>query len=192
MYLAIIHDITRYKNTENKLRHLSYVDPLTNLANRRYFDEHFEKIWQQRQRSKDQIAFIMIDIDYFKQFNDNNGHQAGDKCLRQVAESLQKNIKRPGDIVARIGGEEFAIVLHDTSKEGVLQIAEKIKDDVQALQISHTSSDLKVITISLGIAITNAEQKNQSAKMLYHMADEALYQSKQSGRNQYTFFKDPF
>ncbi|MCW8930070.1 MAG: diguanylate cyclase [Gammaproteobacteria bacterium] len=182
MYLAIIHDITIFKNKEEQLLQLTNIDPLTKLSNRRYFDDHFEKIWLQGQRNKTQIAFIMLDIDLFKQFNDTYGHQAGDDCLKKVAQSLQKNIKRPGDILARIGGEEFAIVLPETSKEGVIKIAEQLKKDVQALQITHSASSYKVITISLGIAIADSYQ---SSNILHQMADDALYQAKQSGRNQY-------
>ena len=186
MYLAIIHDITIYKDEEDKLRHLSYVDPLTNLSNRRYFDENYEKLWLQGHRNKSQIAFIMIDIDFFKQFNDTYGHQAGDDCLKKVAAALKEKIKRPCDIVARIGGEEFAIVLPDTSKEGVIQIVEQIKNTIQALKIPHSESNYGVITISLGLAITTVGVKCHSSSTLYQMADEALYQAKQSGRNRYS------
>ena len=188
MYLAVIHDITVHKNKEEKLRDLSYLDPLTNLSNRRYFDENFARIWLQGQRTKSQIAFIMIDIDYFKQFNDSYGHQAGDVCLIKIAETLKDNIKRPGDIVARIGGEEFAVILPDTSKEGVIQVAEQLRHNVQALKIPHRDSIYNVITISLGIAIITPDNEYHASSMIHKMADEALYQAKQSGRNQYTVF----
>ena len=188
MYLAVIHDITVHKNKEEKLRDLSYLDPLTNLSNRRYFDENFARVWLQGQRTRSQIAFIMIDIDFFKQFNDSYGHQAGDVCLIKIAETLKDNIKRPGDIVARIGGEEFAVILPDTSKEGVIQVAEQLRHNVQALKIPHCDSIYNVITISLGIAITTPDNECHASSMLHKMADEALYQAKQSGRNQYTVF----
>lgn len=186
IYLAVIHDISLHKKKEQQLRLLAYIDPLTNLANRRHFDEQYAMIWLQGQRSKKQIAFIMIDIDFFKQFNDIYGHQAGDICLKKVARSLKDNIKRPCDIVARIGGEEFAIILPETSKNGVLQIAEQLNKSVMALKIPHSGSDYNIITISLGVAITTIGEKCYSANMLYQMADEALYQAKQSGRNRYT------
>ncbi len=188
IYLAVIHDISLQKKKEAQLRHLSYIDPLTNLANRRHFDENYATLWRQGQRSKKQIAFIMIDIDFFKQFNDIYGHQAGDICLKKVARSLKDNIKRPCDIVARIGGEEFAVILPDTSKDGVLQIAEQLSNSVMALKIPHSGSNYNIITISLGIAITTIGEQCRSANMLYQMADEALYQAKQSGRNRYTLF----
>ncbi len=187
-WLAVIHDITEHKNKEEKLRHLSYIDPLTSLANRRRFDEDYARLWLQGKRRKNQLAFIMIDIDFFKQFNDIYGHQAGDICLQQVAKSLKDNIKRPCDIVARIGGEEFAVILPDTSKEGVRVIAEQLRKNVQTLEIAHSGSTYDVVTISLGVAITLIGEQCQSASMLYQMADEALYQAKQAGRNKYTVF----
>ncbi len=187
-YLVVITDITTYKNKEEKLLYLSYIDPLTSLSNRRYFDEHFEKLWLQGQRNKSQIAFIMVDIDFFKQFNDTYGHQEGDNCLKKVALSLKENIKRPGDIVARLGGEEFAVILPDTSKEGVIKMTERLKNDIQALGIPHSASNYQVITISLGVAVTVLGDSIHSPHMLYKMADEALYEAKQAGRNTYTIF----
>lgn len=187
-YLAIIHDITVSKNKEQQLRHLSYSDPLTDLANRRHFEEEYEKIWLQGQQTRSHIAFIMIDIDFFKQFNDRYGHQTGDKCLKKVAASLKDNIKRPCDFVARIGGEEFAVILPNTSTEGAVQLAEQLRKNVQALEIPHIDSINNVITISLGIAITTVGETCHSSSMLYQMADEALYKAKSTGRNRYTLF----
>jgi diguanylate cyclase (GGDEF)-like protein/PAS domain S-box-containing protein len=190
MYLAVIHDITTHKDKEEKFRSLSNIDPLTNLANRRYFEEVFAKEWLSSRRNNKPIAFIMIDIDCFKQFNDTYGHQAGDDCLTQVSAALKNNIKRPSDIVARIGGEEFAILLPDTSEEGVFKIAEQLRTDIQALQIPHSGSEHQVVTISLGIAITKVGEQYSSSDMLYQMADEALYEAKHSGRNCYTIAAD--
>ncbi len=188
MYLVTIHDITSQKDKEKELRNLSYIDPLTTLANRRHFDENYETIWMHGSQTRSKIAFIMIDIDFFKQFNDHYGHQAGDVCLKKVANALKKNIKRPGDLLARIGGEEFAVILPNSSKEGATQLAEQLRKSIQSLQIAHNSSNYKVITISLGIAITTITEKCHSANMLYQMADEALYQAKSTGRNQYSVF----
>ncbi|MCU7966566.1 MAG: GGDEF domain-containing protein, partial [gamma proteobacterium symbiont of Bathyaustriella thionipta] len=123
--------------------------------------------------------------DYFKPFNDTYGHQVGDDCLKQVAASLSNNAKRPSDMIARIGGEEFAVLLPDTSQEGAVKIAEQLRTDIQALDIPHSGSNYKAVTISLGVAITdNSDQTHSSAK-LYQMADEALYEAKNSGRNCY-------
>lgn len=183
-YLAVIHDITLQKDKEEKLRNLSYIDPLTNLANRRHFVECYTKEWLQAQRMNKPVAFIMIDIDLFKQYNDTYGHQNGDDCLVNIASAIKNSIKRPSDIVARLGGEEFAIVLPDTPQEAVLQIAEQLRNAVQALNIPHKASNYGVVTISLGIAIAAGAENFLSPDDLYQMADKALYQAKQSGRNQ--------
>ncbi len=188
MYLVTLHNITAHKDKEKKLRNLSYIDPLTNLANRRHFDENYETIWLHGQQTRSKIAFIMIDIDFFKQFNDLYGHQTGDICLQKVAKALKDEIKRPCDLLARIGGEEFAVILPNASKEGVIQVAEQLRKSIQALQIPHDCSEFKVITISLGIAITTITEKCNTSSMLYQMADEALYHAKSSGRNQYSIF----
>lgn len=185
-YLAVIHDITVHKDKQEKFRSLSNIDPLTSLANRRHFEEVFAKEWLQSRRNNTQIAFIMIDIDLFKQFNDSYGHQAGDDCLQQVALTLKNIIKRPSDLVARIGGEEFAVILPDTSQEGTIQIAEQLRADIQALKIEHKQSAHEVVTISLGIAISSINQQPGSSARLYQMADGALYAAKHSGRNRYT------
>ncbi len=186
MFLAVIHDITVHKDKEEKFRTLSNIDPLTNLTNRRGFNEFFYKEWLRERRNNKQFSFIMIDIDNFKSFNDTYGHQAGDHCLQAVAHALQINIRRPGDVVARIGGEEFAILLPNTSERGVQEIAEQLRDDIQALAIEHSQSEYGVITISQGLAIEkNADDYKQTSEKLYRMADEALYRAKASGKNCY-------
>jgi diguanylate cyclase (GGDEF)-like protein/PAS domain S-box-containing protein len=187
-YLAVIRDNTIHKNREQHLKNLSYIDPLTKLPNRRSFDESFTKEWLQCQRSNKAIAFIMIDVDNFKLYNDTYGHQGGDECLIQVAKTIKNTIKRPSDIVARIGGEEFAIILPDTSHEGVIQIARKLREAVEELSIPHRSSSLGIVTISLGIAISHNDGKCNTPNMLYQMADQALYHAKEAGKNQFFVF----
>ncbi len=188
-YLIVIHDISVHKDKEEKLRTLSYVDPLTNLANRRRFDEFFLKEWLRSQRNQKSLAFIMIDIDNFKLFNDTYGHKQGDDCLKVIADSISSVIKRPGDMVARLGGEEFSVVLPDTTLDGVIKIAEQIRQSVAALNIPHYSSELGIVTISLGIAIHICTQCD-NANQLYQQADQALYQAKQAGKNQYMVFEE--
>ncbi len=185
VYLGVIHDITTHQEKVNKFRSLSNTDPLTGLANRRYFEEVFAQKWSQNHWNNKQMAFIMVDIDFFKQFNDTYGHQAGDDCLKQVAWSLKNNVQRPNDIVARIGGEEFAIILPNTLKAGAIHIAEQLRAEIQALNISHSTSKHQVVTISLGIAITDSEKCCSHSKELYQMADKALYEAKNLGRNGY-------
>ena len=189
IYLIVIRDITGHKDKEEKLRHLSYIDPLTQLANRRRFDESFPKEWMRSQRNNKPLAFIMIDIDFFKQYNDTYGHQAGDVCLTTVSNLIQNNIKRPGDTIARIGGEEFALILPDTDSEGAVKIAKQLRDSVIDLAIPHGTSIYEVVTISLGIAVCSNKQQSGSYKILYSLADKALYQAKNSGRNTYVLAK---
>ena len=188
IYLVVIRDISEHKDKEEKLRHLSYIDPLTQLANRRRFDESFSKEWLRSQRSEVPIAFIMIDLDLFKQYNDTYGHQAGDNCLESIANVIQKNIKRPSDIIARIGGEEFAIILPDTSKEGADRIALQLINSVKEIALPHSASVHGIVTISLGIACSSPEAPCQTSEILYKKADQALYKAKESGRNQYVIF----
>jgi len=182
-YLAVIHDITVHKHKEEELRYLSTIDPLTQLTNRRGFDDCFTKEWQRCQRNNNSLSFIMIDIDFFKLFNDTYGHQTGDICLKKVADTLKKQISRPGDILARLGGEEFGIILADTSKNGLREIAKKIRTEIAALRIPHTQSPEQVVTISLGAASTLYSNPCSSVNELYELADKALYEAKKSGRN---------
>ena len=181
----------KYKDKEEKLRNLSYMDPLTDLANRRHFDECFTREWLQGQRKKQQIAFIMIDIDFFKKVNDNYGHQVGDMVLVKLVTLMREQV-RSSDIVARYGGEEFAIILPDTGIHIAHEVAERIRHEVENQKLSFNDQTLGV-TVSIGLAslsqITHqmgALKKGQDGldKLLLGKADEALYQAKQTGRNQ--------
>lgn len=168
-----------------KLRKLSLTDGLTGIANRRWFDEFFEREWKLAQRNKTQLGLIMIDIDYFKAYNDTYGHEAGDKCLKKVAEALASTVKRPGDFVSRFGGEEFAVVMPDTDNEGLAHVAELLRASVEAAQIEHCQSQIgNVVTISIGAAIA-APQQELSTKDLIINADRALYEAKHHGRNRW-------
>ncbi len=187
-YLAIIHDISIHKNREEKLKDLSYNDSLTKLSNRRRFDEFFHKEWRRSLRNRKPLAFIMIDIDNFKLFNDTYGHKQGDDCLITIASTIKNTIKRPGDMVARLGGEEFVVLLPDTDREGVMQIAEQIRKAVEQQEIPHYSSARGIVTISLGIAIS-MDKNCDSTEQLYKNADQALYQAKKAGKNQYRIFE---
>ncbi len=171
-----------------KLKYLSLTDGLTNIANRRYFDELIHKEWQRALRKASPIALIMVDIDYFKLFNDSYGHQSGDECLKKVAMALNVEMKRSGDFVARYGGEEFAVVLPDTELAGALAIAENMSRNVANLQIEHADSDVSDhVTISLGVTSVIPVQ-NLDVGCLVQQADKALYAAKEQGRNQIRFF----
>ncbi|TYC63897.1 diguanylate cyclase [Marinobacter sp. BW6] len=164
-----------------KLERISLTDSLTGLANRRHFDTVLEHEIRRANREKTNLSLIMIDIDFFKEYNDEYGHPAGDHCLRQVAGVLRDMAKRPGDLVARYGGEEFAIILPDTDNPGV--IAESCRRAVLDRAIPHALSSIAgCVTISLGVAMT-CEATEVTAEELVDKADTALYGAKDAGRN---------
>jgi diguanylate cyclase (GGDEF)-like protein len=159
-------------------------DGLTKIANRRRFDEYFEQTWLQALRDQSNLTLILCDIDYFKLFNDTYGHVEGDRCLQQVAETLETVIKRPMDLAARYGGEEFAMILPNTNLQGGLVIAENLLTAIQQLGISHASSPVKDhLTLSIGIS-TLLPTPERTAQTLLTAADIALYEAKQLGRAQ--------
>ncbi|MCE2570956.1 sensor domain-containing diguanylate cyclase [Motilimonas eburnea] len=189
--LMLTHDITDRKETEQqlataigKLEELSFIDGLTQIANRRSFDERLRYYWRSSINQEQSMSMILLDIDYFKPYNDNYGHQQGDDALRLVADTLAKTSKRTTDWVARYGGEEFAILLPDTDAQGALYIAQVICDAVAQRNIPHQHSNVaKHITVSLGVAtLTPAPQLE--CEQLIEQADLALYQAKANGRNQ--------
>ncbi|GAB6067231.1 diguanylate cyclase [Methylothermus subterraneus] len=170
------------KRANEQLRQLSFHDALTGLHNRRYFDEFLEREFKRAQRSGTELALIMIDIDYFKSYNDRFGHQAGDQALRQVAATFRFVVHRSHDLVARYGGEEFAVVLPETAQPAALTIAESLRQRVEALRLPHPDSPFGVVTISLGLAVRQPKPK-ESLSQLIEAADMALYHSKRAGRN---------
>ena len=171
------------KNAE--LERLSSQDGLTGIANRRIFDEFIDKEWMRAAREKQPISLILIDIDHFKLYNDNYGHQGGDDCLRRVAQALASTVRRPGDLVARYGGEEFAVVMPGTDAEGAASIADALRSRIEELHLRHEfSTTADHVTISLGVA-TMVPDGSQQAEVLVAAADKALYEAKESGRNRY-------
>jgi diguanylate cyclase (GGDEF)-like protein len=165
------------------LQCLSCLDGLTGISNRRSFDESLEQEWRRSVRNQLPLSLVLIDIDFFKAYNDTYGHQMGDECLKRVANVLSNTVNRPGDLIARYGGEEFVVVLPDTDEEGAIVIGEKLRAWVEGLGIEHTKSLVsKYVTISLGIATTIPRQDSSPA-VLIAAADQALYQAKQGGRN---------
>jgi diguanylate cyclase (GGDEF)-like protein len=167
------------------LETLSYRDQLTEIFNRRYFDETLYQEWHRASRTNQSISLIMIDIDHFKQYNDQFGHQTGDKSLSQIAKVLHTTLKRPGEFVARYGGEEFSVVLPNTDFRQVKQIAEMLRQAILKLSIPAANKDSKnnIVTISLGTATHDSEHIIDSPETLIKNADRALYQAKDKGRN---------
>jgi len=167
----------------SKLEGLSNIDELTGLSNRRFLNETYQKEWCSAVRSQTTLGFLMIDIDYFKMYNDTFGHIQGDWCLQEIAHTIKQSVKRPRDFVARFGGEEFVVLLPDTALSGCSCAAERILSDVRSLSIpaSLVNSNGKVtVSIGMGALIPN---KNMESDILLHMADQALYRAKNDGRN---------
>ena len=159
-------------------------DGLTGIHNRRRLDDHLQRVWQQCVREHKPLALLFADIDHFKAYNDRYGHQAGDEALKTVAAVLARHARRPLDIAARFGGEEFAVVLFDTTREHAVRIGEEILEEVRQLGIAHAgSSAAPVLTISLGIACVVPVARRSCAGLL-QLADQALYSAKDGGRNQ--------
>ncbi|MEZ4524392.1 MAG: diguanylate cyclase [Desulfobacterales bacterium] len=177
----LIRELAR-KNRE--LEKLSLLDGLTDIPNRRWFDRIFTQEWLRAARKAGPITLIMIDIDYFKNYNDTYGHQAGDECLRKVAKSLERALKRSGDFLARYGGEEFAAILPNTEARNALPVAEKMHRNISDLNIPHSTSDAaERISVSMGIGSAMPAERRSDASLLISLADEALYRAKEKGRN---------
>jgi diguanylate cyclase (GGDEF)-like protein len=168
-----------------ELARLVNIDGLTKIANRRYFDEYLQQEWQRLAREQQYISLIFIDIDFFKNFNDFYGHQAGDDCLKKVACVFEQATERPADLAARYGGEEFVILLPNTDEQGAQHIARDIREALLQIKIPHEQSTVSTyITCSMGIACTIPNQAF-SAEKLVAIADEAVYKAKEQGRNQF-------
>ena len=166
-----------------KLERLANLDSLTGVANRRNFMETFDKEWKRGCRNKLSLSLIMIDVDFFKAYNDYYGHQAGDECLKNIALLLDEALARSGDMLARYGGEEFMIILPGTDIKGTAAVAEKLRKKVESAAIPHESSTINdYVTISLGIAAMIPSVR-KSKESLIGAADEALYKAKRNGRN---------
>jgi len=164
------------------LEEMAGIDGLTGINNRRSFDTIYQKEWQKILRYKDPLSLIMIDVDFFKNYNDFYGHGAGDAVLKEIAKAIKNQLNRPEDMVARYGGEEFVVVLPRTEKNGAMQKAEKIRKAVESLAITHEKSDCAhVVTISLGGVTHEKEDGNPEAFL--KQSDEMLYKAKSEGRN---------
>lgn len=177
------------KRQSDLLRQHAYMDGLTGIKNRRYFDEYLQSQLALAARHKQSVSLLIVDIDFFKQYNDTFGHQAGDDALCQVAQLLQNCCRRPADIAARLGGEEFVLLLPDTGQTGASHVAGCIQRCLEKLAIHHPASDTSWLTVSIG-AVSWHNPSIDGSQML-QVADQMLYQAKSEGRNRACFALQP-
>ena len=191
----IYHLLFELQNAQIALQSLADTDQLTGIANRRHFDRKFKVEWRRAMREQSPISLILVDVDFFKKYNDTYGHQAGDRCLQQIAMALESVSHRPADLASRYGGEEFSILLPVTTQENAAMLAERLRKKIETLKIEHSSSELGFVTISVGVSCCkpvwdftgntpDEEQKVTFPAMLLTAADNALYVAKEAGRNQ--------
>jgi len=183
LFVALLHDITHHKQSEDALQRAAMLDPLTKIANRRHFDSFLEREWQRAIRNAQPLSLVVLDVDHFKLYNDTLGHAAGDVCLQKVAQALQAHALRPTDLAARYGGEEFVLLFAETPQEAAARLAEAIRTTVEALQLPNPRSPTSPwITVSVGVATIVPTQLDQVGQ-LFVCADRAMYAAKGSGRN---------
>ncbi len=183
LFVALLHDITHHKQSEDALQRAALVDPVTRIANRRHFDSFLEKEWQRAIRNAQPLSLVVLDVDHFKLYNDTLGHAAGDICLQKVAQALQAHALRPTDLAARYGGEEFVLLFAETPGESAARLAEGIRTTVEALQLANPRSPTSPwITVSVGVATIVPTQLDQ-IEQLFVCADRAMYAAKGAGRN---------
>ena len=190
--VGFMFDISERKKQEQELEILkkqleeySYQDGLTGIANRRFFEDSYQREWLNAQREQQPLTIMLLDIDYFKQYNDYNGHILGDACLKQIAQILKKSVSRPRDLVARFGGEEFVLILPDTSQASAIEVVERILQSIRTADICHSSSPLdQRLSVSLGVKTIIPTQKNDKMTFLNEV-DQNLYLAKEQGRNGY-------
>lgn len=188
--VGILNDITEKHKLQQHLIELSYRDGLTGVSNRRQFDNRLAEEWRRCSRRASPLSLIMVDIDYFKLYNDTYGHLGGDECLRKVAGCIENSAqRRAGDLVARYGGEEFVVLLPDTGTSGAYRVAETIRKGVEALSLPHAASLVHAhVTVSLGLACT-VPTFSDDPNDLVSCADQMLYHWKSNGRNRLTIME---
>ncbi|WP_446812271.1 diguanylate cyclase domain-containing protein (plasmid) [Methylomonas sp. 2BW1-5-20] len=173
-----------FKRRADLLESFAMIDALTHLSNRRRFDEQLKLEWKRSQRERIPLSVLIMDIDYFKQFNDHYGHGGGDTCLQKVARAMRSALNRPADLLARYGGEEFIAILPQTDQLGAIATGERMRVSVELLKIPHQHSLVApIVTISVGVATHTPKGEMTDASALLQAADQQLYQAKSNGRN---------
>jgi diguanylate cyclase (GGDEF)-like protein len=191
----IYHLLYELQDAQFALQDLADTDQLTQVANRRHFDRKFKTEWRRAMRERTPISLLLLDVDYFKKYNDALGHQAGDECLQKISASLRSVTRRPADLAARYGGEEFAVLLPVTKLKDARMLAERLRNKIENLRIEHPASELGVVTVSIGVSCCEPgwdftgetpeeEQDVIFPAMLVTAADNAMYVAKRQGRNQ--------
>jgi diguanylate cyclase (GGDEF)-like protein len=172
------------ERANESLRELAQRDPLTHLANRRLFDSALNNEWERLRREGEPLGLLLVDVDWFKQVNDHFGHQYGDRCLQAIATAMSEVLRRPADLAARYGGDEFAIVLPDTDLAGTVTVANRISNAVRALAIAQAADrPIGLVTLSIGVAAC-VPRHGKGPDTLLREADQGLYRAKELGRNQ--------
>jgi diguanylate cyclase (GGDEF)-like protein len=184
--------LVRFDITDKKhYQELSITDSLTSLYNRRYFNEVLSREINRAYRDQKTLSFIILDVDYFKKYNDAYGHQAGDDVLKKVATSIKETLHRGSDYIFRLGGEEFGVIFSGLDKKESENLAERIRKNVENLSIEHSNSKINEhVTISLGLLVVDFEQESVDEHGFYTMADDALYEAKKSGRNRVVTYEN--
>mgnify|MGYP002634544499 CR=1 FL=1 len=168
----------------SKLERHSLKDTLTNLYNRRYFDDVFNREIQRADRDKRILSFAILDVDNLKKYNDCNGHTAGDNVLKAIGKILDESTRRGSDFIFRLGGEEFGIIFTDLTEKEAISFTDTIRIKIQNMNISHSLNDnLKIVTASFGLVVVDFSKNSVDKTGFYSMADHALYQAKEDGRN---------
>jgi diguanylate cyclase (GGDEF)-like protein len=180
--MRLVRERTQQLEEANrKLAQISYLDAVTEVSNRRSFEEELTMEWRRSRRTGSRLSLLMIDIDNFKAYNDSLGHQAGDECLKKVAAVIDEGVRRAGDVVARYGGEDFAVLLPDTDLAGASALADRIRAAVEGRGIAHPATQ-KMVTVSIGVATASGRDDGDAAQLV-RAADAALYRAKGDGRN---------
>ena len=187
---ARIRNHLELKQYRDLLKHMAMVDGLTGIANRRQFDEILPKEWKRAHRERIPISLLMVDVDHFREYNEAHGHLGGDECLREIARIIADSLMRPYDLAARYGGEEFVCLLPAIDEPGMMEVAERIRSRIQALEVNCLKGEASRVTVSVGGA-SLVPREETGWEDLVEQADRALYEAKNGGRNQVVCFRQP-